>query len=143
MIFFFQLISLLLIRILSIVLLSCLAFSINSLFDIFLSVTHFVVETNLSPDGVFCVLLSFVLPIRSIHTSSNISKLNPFYVTGFSDAESCFLVSIVKRSYLKTGWSVAPNFKIKKSTIFYFQFLMGRRSLQKLVECYIKKIYLC
>lgn len=53
-----------------------------------------------------------ILPIKSINTSSNISKLNPFYVTGFSDAESCFLVSIVKRSYLKTGWSVAPNFKI-------------------------------
>lgn len=110
---FFQITSLLLIRILSIALLSCLAFSINSLFDIFLSVTHFAAEAKLSPDFVFCVLLSFVLPIRSIHTSSNVSKLNPFYVTGFSDAEACFLVSIVKRSYLKTGWSVAPNFIIE------------------------------
>jgi hypothetical protein len=50
---------------------------------------------------------------RSLHTSSNISNLNPFYVTGFSDAESTFVVSIVKRSYMKTGWSVAPIFKIE------------------------------
>jgi hypothetical protein len=35
---------------------------------------------------------------RSTHTSSNISNLNPFYVSGFSDAESSFVVSIVKRS---------------------------------------------
>jgi len=39
------------------------------------------------------------------------TKLNPFYITGFSDAECSFMISLVKRPDLKTGWSVQPIFK--------------------------------
>ena len=40
---------------------------------------------------------------RSIHTNSNIDRLNPFYVSGFADGESSFTLSIVKRSNVDTG----------------------------------------
>ncbi|UYZ01840.1 LAGLIDADG family homing endonuclease (plasmid) [Peribacillus frigoritolerans] len=40
------------------------------------------------------------------------SKLNPYYVTGFTDAEGCFLINIVRRSDLKLGYNVNLMFKI-------------------------------
>jgi len=39
--------------------------------------------------------------------------LNPYYVTGFTDAEGCFLINIQKRSDLILGYSVSLSFKIK------------------------------
>jgi hypothetical protein len=39
-------------------------------------------------------------------------SLNPYYVTGFSDAESSFTVTIHKNSELRTGWGVKACFKI-------------------------------
>lgn len=48
-----------------------------------------------------------------LHTSFNNFKLNPFYVSGFSDAEGSFIVSIVERSYSKIGWGIGPAFKIE------------------------------
>lgn len=50
---------------------------------------------------------------KSYHTSSNNYKLNPYYVSGFSDAEASFTISIVERSYLKLGWGVSPIFTIQ------------------------------
>ena len=47
-----------------------------------------------------------------IDTSSNISKLNPFYVTGFTDAEGSFIISLSKRSDSRIGWSVRAHFQI-------------------------------
>ena len=41
------------------------------------------------------------------------SKLNPYYVTGFTDAEGCFLINIVRRSDQKLGYNVNLMFKIK------------------------------
>ena len=40
---------------------------------------------------------------RSIHTNSKIDMLNPFYVSGFADGESSFILSIVKRTYADSG----------------------------------------
>jgi len=40
------------------------------------------------------------------------NNLNPFYVTGFIDAEGCFHVSIVNNNELKTGKSVRARFQI-------------------------------
>uniref|UniRef100_UPI0030E441BE hypothetical protein n=1 Tax=Dematophora necatrix TaxID=2751867 RepID=UPI0030E441BE len=40
------------------------------------------------------------------------SKLNPYYVTGFADAEGCFLINIVRRSDQKLGYNVNLMFKI-------------------------------
>nr|QBM31472.1 hypothetical protein [Arthrobotrys musiformis] len=37
------------------------------------------------------------------------SKVHPWYITGFSDAESCFMVEIIKT---KTNWSVSVRFQI-------------------------------
>ncbi|CAF3644066.1 unnamed protein product [Fusarium graminearum] len=44
--------------------------------------------------------------------SNNKSKLNPHYVTGFSDGESCFHLSIGKNSKYKIGYYVNPGFTI-------------------------------
>jgi len=38
--------------------------------------------------------------------------LNPFYVTGFIDAEGCFHISIINNNELKTGKSVRARFQI-------------------------------
>lgn len=38
--------------------------------------------------------------------------LNPYFVTGFSDAESYFLIVITKSKDVKTGWSVSLRFGI-------------------------------
>jgi hypothetical protein len=40
-------------------------------------------------------------------------KLNPWFVTGFSDAEGCFYFSICSDSRMKTKWRVTPSFTIK------------------------------
>ena len=41
--------------------------------------------------------------------------LNPWFITGFSDAEGCFTVSIVKNNKLTTGWGVRAKFQINLS----------------------------
>ena len=53
----------------------------------------------------------------TINKELDYSKLNPYYVTGFTDAEGCFLINIVRRSDQKLGYNVnlgaPPSFKIK------------------------------
>lgn len=44
--------------------------------------------------------------------NNNKSELNPHYVTGFSDGESCFHLSIGKNSKYKIGYYVNPGFSI-------------------------------
>lgn len=39
-------------------------------------------------------------------------KLNGHYVSGFSDAESCFVVKITKSNKTKTDWRIDPTFEI-------------------------------
>ena len=46
-----------------------------------------------------------------IHNSK--SKLHPWFVTGFSDAEGCFSISIQHSNRMKTNWRVSPSFIIK------------------------------
>ncbi len=43
---------------------------------------------------------------------SNINKLNPWFITGFSDAESSFIVLIQPRDDSKTKWRVKAQFVI-------------------------------
>ena len=45
----------------------------------------------------------------------NNNNLNPNYVTGFADGESCWSVKIVKNNKLKTGWGVLLVFSIELS----------------------------
>ena len=40
-------------------------------------------------------------------------KISPYYVTGFADAESCFLINILAKSDIKIGYHVSLAFKIK------------------------------
>ena len=40
-------------------------------------------------------------------------NLNPWFITGFVDAEVSFMVSILKSSTYRTGWEVQLSFQIK------------------------------
>jgi len=40
-------------------------------------------------------------------------QLSPYWVTGFADAESSFSIKVSKKSSLKSGWNVVPDFKIE------------------------------
>lgn len=62
-----------------------------------------------------CCLLSFVPVVPSYYNAeadNNNNNLNPYFFTGFSDAESNFHVSIVEKAELKVGKSVRVIFQI-------------------------------
>jgi len=40
-------------------------------------------------------------------------ELNPWFVTGFTDAEGCFSISIRPNANMKTSWRISPSFLIK------------------------------
>ncbi len=42
----------------------------------------------------------------------NRGKLNPYFITGFSDAESSFIIGLSEDSKRKTGWIIALEFTI-------------------------------
>jgi hypothetical protein len=68
-------------------------------------ITH---SLTLTGDWVFLMIL--VKPNTNVTKDS---KLNPFYVTGFSDAESTFGVYTVKNSRYSAGWAVTVLFQIR------------------------------
>jgi hypothetical protein len=43
---------------------------------------------------------------------TTISKLNPHYVTGFTDAEGCFFIGVNPDSKHKTGYRIKASFQI-------------------------------
>ena len=46
-------------------------------------------------------------------TNNNIKdKLNPYWVTGFVDAEGCFYVRLAKSKNHKTGWWIQACFQL-------------------------------
>ena len=49
-------------------------------------------------------------------------RLNPFWLTGFTDGEGCFSISIFKNKTLKSGYQVFPEFVLTQ----------GARSLETL-----------
>lgn len=49
--------------------------------------------------------------------------LNPYWITGFSDAEGCFHVSFTKRPYRKVKVEVRPSFSLTQSP--RSRFLLG------------------
>lgn len=65
-------------------------------------ITYTCLHTNLTPRR-YSTLES--------HTFS-VKKLNPWFLTGFSDAESNFLVRVVKSDHVKVGWAIQPLFQI-------------------------------
>jgi NADH:ubiquinone oxidoreductase subunit K len=57
-------------------------------------------------------LYSNIIQRRNYTTDRRIT-LNPLFVTGFSDAESSFVVTILKNPRYKIGWNVQARFQIK------------------------------
>jgi hypothetical protein len=57
-------------------------------------------------------ILSKQLNNRSFSTLNLNSDLNPWFLTGFSDAEGCFSIKIQQNAKLKTKWRVRPVFSI-------------------------------
>ena len=52
--------------------------------------------------------------IQNQSNEINLSQiLNPWFVTGFSDAEGCFFIDIQKSNKVRTNWEVQPEFKIE------------------------------
>jgi hypothetical protein len=43
---------------------------------------------------------------------NNTNKLNPYFVTGFTDGDGCFLINIRLKPKMKTGYSIELVFKI-------------------------------
>lgn len=61
---------------------------------------------------------------------STSKKLNPFFVTGFVDAEGSFMISVIRYSTYKGGWAVKPEFVVglhKKdlALLEYLKFYFG------------------
>lgn len=74
---------------------------------------------------IFSIVISICpLPIlsRSYSVKAEVkdpkgkAKLNPNYVSGFSDGESSFVISMYKKKGYKTGWHVNPVFAIQLHT---------------------------
>jgi hypothetical protein len=54
--------------------------------------------------------LSYFATSKEKEENNNV--LHPYYVTGFTDGEGCFLINIRPNSRLKTGYSIELVFKI-------------------------------
>ena len=52
------------------------------------------------------------LKIRLFTTLSSQPNVNPWFITGFADAESSFIISIYRDEKSKTKWRVSPSFAI-------------------------------
>ena len=48
----------------------------------------------------------------SLSASNNIKNLNPWFITGFTDAEGCFTIKVQHNAKLKTKWRIRPVFSI-------------------------------
>jgi hypothetical protein len=49
---------------------------------------------------------------RKFSTLSNLCNINPWFITGFTDAEGSFIISMYKDEKSKLKWRVTPNFTI-------------------------------
>jgi len=56
-------------------------------------------------------------PIKVLFSknSSTLSmdNLDPWFLTGFTDAEGCFFIGVIKSTRVKTKWEIQPSFKIE------------------------------
>ena len=49
---------------------------------------------------------------QNFSTSPDLPSLHPWFITGFTDAEGCFMINILKEPKMKVGWRVQPVFQI-------------------------------
>ena len=47
-----------------------------------------------------------------ISINNNSMKLNPWFISGFTDAEGCFTIKVQPNAKLKTKWRIRPVFSI-------------------------------
>ena len=50
--------------------------------------------------------------MKKYSTNNTFSKINPWFITGFSDAESSFVISIYRDENSKLKWRVTASFSI-------------------------------
>lgn len=62
-------------------------------------------------------------------------RLNPYWLTGFTDGEGCFSISIFKNNTLKSGYQVFPEFVLTQGA----KSLDALRMIKNFFEC--GKIY--
>lgn len=62
--------------------------------------------------GVLLLLFFLQKKNGKIMYSNITPKLHPYYVTGFTDGEGSFIVKILKRSKMNTGYEVQLSFSI-------------------------------
>ena len=93
-------------------------------------ISKFVKEQRV--DGSYCINLmqlrctlmgfernyQFKIPSNQLNkapfsTFIQYPELNPWFVTGFTDAEGCFSISIRPNANMKTSWRISPSFLIK------------------------------
>lgn len=73
----------------------------------------------------------------TLECSNNSPTIDPWFLTGFSDAESCFVLSIIKSNNVKVGWVVYPRFQIglhekDKALLERIQSYFGTGKIQKM-----------
>jgi hypothetical protein len=102
---------------------------------------------------VYVIKLKLVKNMQS-STSNSTSfvseKLDPSFVTGFCDAESTFVISVYKRTQLKTGWHIRAVFQIglnesdlpllEKMQAFFKVGEISYHKKEKMVYFYVTKI---
>nr|YP_009327847.1 NADH dehydrogenase subunit 4L [Epichloe festucae]APB96806.1 NADH dehydrogenase subunit 4L [Epichloe festucae]APB96866.1 NADH dehydrogenase subunit 4L [Epichloe hybrida] len=78
------------------------------------SITNYIAlvnNTKANYDKNNIILLNQIRKYSTIRNSN--STLDPWFITGLFDAESSFVVTILKNSRYKTGWAVQPRIQIK------------------------------
>jgi hypothetical protein len=48
----------------------------------------------------------------SLSANNSLTNLNPWFITGFTDAEGCFTIKVQPNANLKTKWRIRPVFSI-------------------------------
>ena len=74
---------------------------------------------------------------RTFSTLNQNQGLNPWFITGFSDAESCFSIKIQENAKLKTKWRVRPVFSIvlHSKDLFLLEAIQKTLGVGKIIKC--------
>ena len=72
----------------------------------------------------------------SLNVSENKEKLNPWFITGFTDAEGCFSIKVQPNAKLKTKWRIRPVFSITLNSkdlnlLESFKYTLGTGTISK------------
>lgn len=62
-------------------------------------------------------------------SDERLAQVNPWFITGFTDAEGCFMCNMIKKPKYKAGWEIQPVFQIKLHVKDFFVILGIQRSL--------------